>query len=633
MAEKKSRVQQVKDNWESVDAYWQAKADAMDELERFMSGDRYQTDQGPFQRDRRLQQVKGQEIQDTIRHIVAKATEKPRSIMPKPVDRDDDVEGAEAIAALVERRLSDPSLGFDSEEEDAITDARSIRLGIVWMEIDADADYLDAITFACENPRNFRWDPCYKSPHHPKCPWLIRQVRVPIKWARKRYKAKWLTPDDETTTNTQKNTDQALLDRSRTEPQAQSDDGKVTIRECWYKTKEGYEAPPIEPLAEGERYMACLDGCGDRSESQDELGFALDEEMPMSCPTCGGDMERVDMPTQAEHEAKTGDGKTLVIIAPYSQNDADKPLYDGKWPVPRARSFPAEFITAYSKPRDPVGPCDVDHMWPQQVAADNLRTIALQRVYEHTDLWVFPADGINAFDGTRYEKRDDQYNLAFRDNSAMGQLNIERHQGTGLDPSFGLVFSVVQQALTQYRGMSDQGPIEERAKAKSGVALQTEDAIGEVPVEHFKRRLARERSKFAGVVADYELAILTEQNVARVNIEGMDLLAQLSGSDFGRYDFSIEDTPDFTGLDKSRAEAFDALFGVVERARALGLPEMPLVEAFAEFNKLPKATVKAWSDALAAPPMMPGMPGQPGMPGEMPPPGMEEVARLAGLGA
>lgn len=645
-AEKVGRCTQVRDLFESDNRYWDSKLDAFDELERFVAGDRYENDNGSFQKDRRLQQMKGAEIQDTIRHIVAKATEKARSVDPAPTDREDDPLSAEAIAALVEKRLARTDLGFEDEYEDAIIDARTIRLGVLWMTWHEDAEWVDAISYACENPRNFRWDTCYKNPHHPRCGWLIRKCRVDVKRARKKYKAPWLEPDPESTM-TRSQTGQPVMQAQGSEELPTGGDQKVTIWECWYKNADyQYDYQP-EPLPEGERYMACLggtgEGCGDRSETQDQLGFELPEEMPSSCPTCGGDMERVDVPTEEEQKRDSGAGKTLVIMAPFCPNpkDAEKPLYDGPWPIKRARSFPGMFITAYSKPRDPIGPCDTDYLWQAQVALDNLDTIALQRVYEHAALWIFPGDGLMDFAGNRFEKRDDQYNIAFWDYTAMGKPDIQMHNATGVDPAYALVRNNFHQRLIQNRGIHDQGPIEERSNAKSGVALQTENAIGEVPGEHFKRRLYRFLSCFYGVAADYELAILTEEIATRLNIEGVGILTQLAGSDFGRFDFQIEDHKDFTGLDEAKAKAIPELFNVagqaVQLAMQLGTDPREAarlaVEMFAEANNMPKSITSDFQKMLAAPPpMMPGM-MDPGAGGGLPGEGAGEAPALDGLPA
>ena len=53
--------------------------DAISKEESFLDGDRYEKDNGPERRDRRLTQIRGQDIQDTIRHLAAEATSRPRS--------------------------------------------------------------------------------------------------------------------------------------------------------------------------------------------------------------------------------------------------------------------------------------------------------------------------------------------------------------------------------------------------------------------------------------------------------------------------------------------------------------------------------------------------------------------------
>src|SRR6185436_12944820 len=123
-------------------------------------------------------------------------------------------------------------------------------------------------------------------------------------------------------------------------------------------------------------------------------GKDLPESVPQGCPTCGGDLVRIDALDVTTTSLEFARGRRLVVIPPYSYALNDETLYDGGWPIQRARSFPGLFITAYIKPGRPVGPSDTTLMWDQQIASDTLRTTALQRVLEHRNYWVLPRNGV-----------------------------------------------------------------------------------------------------------------------------------------------------------------------------------------------------------------------------------------------
>jgi hypothetical protein len=317
-------------------------------------------------------------------------------------------------------------------------------------------------------------------------------------------------------------------------------------------------------------------------------------------------------------------------MAPYSASPEDKPLVDGNWPIPGARSFPGLFLTAYSKPGRVVGPSDTYLMWDQQLASDQLRTAALQRVLEHRNYWVLPRNGIVDYRGQRFMFRDDQFNVMFRDaaKGEMGDLNVQPINATGLDPQWSTAFGAVQQALTQYRGVADIGLTPDNSKNIAASTVEQLTAQGEIPVEHFNRRKNRALGKFYGVVWDYVRATYTPQRLARLNIEGTEILAQIEGDDLPNYDFVISDTPPFTGIEKQKADAAQQLLQMAKQ-----LPPA-MLEIYAEATSIPASITRkilkameemAAQQAAMGPPMDEGIPPEDG---GMPPEGMDD----SGLG-
>jgi hypothetical protein len=248
-----------------------------------------------------------------------------------------------------------------------------------------------------------------------------------------------------------------------------------------------------------------------------------------------------------------------------------------------------------------MGKSDVTLMWDQQVAADNLATIALQRVFEHRSYWELPAAGMNDHRGSRFTFRDDQRNVMYRDASAMGPLDVRVHSAPGLDwQGFNAAYGVIQQKLVAYRGTTDFGLTPENSKNFAVGTIERLTQQGNIPVEEYKRRKNQELSKFYGVLSDYIHATYTAQRLTRLNIEGTDLLVQLWGHDLPNFDFVVEESPEFTGLDKQRSEAFNAAMQVIPMAVQLGIPVGDLLEVFADLNNIPRSVIRKLEKALEA---------------------------------
>lgn len=612
----KTICKSIRDWVEKHDVYWRPLHEAMSEEEAFLDGDRFQDDMGPYNRDRRLTQIRGQEITDTIRHVVAQATVRPRNVEARPVDRMEDPDLAEVAAALIDHELNNSWKGFEDQYEDSLTSAREKRLGVVWMDWEPECGPYGEILYSFDDPRHFRWDEGY-DPHHPMCERLVREKRMDVEAAREYFKAPWLMPDRTVRRGRANRADRPLLVGGTYMNPQDIDDEKVTLWECWYKRDKTtkYNKTEPKPLKPEEQYMVCHGDCGYRGEA----GPGQPEYLPQACPTCGGDLERVDILDETPEVLAYRKGKRLVILAPFCPGPDDKPLSDGGWPIPTARSFPGLFITAYSKPGRPIGFSDTYYMWDQQVASDQLRTAALQQVLEHRDYWIMPRTGIVDFRNRRWEGRDDQFNMMFRDESkaAMGNLQVDRLNGTGVDPAFSTVFGIVQQALTQYRGVADLGLTPDNSKNIAASTVEQLTAQGEIPTEHFNRRKNRALGKFYGVLWDYIKATYTPERLARLNIEGTDILARMEGDDLANYDFVVSDTPPFSGIEKAKNEAAQALMQV-----AMQTPQY--LEVYADAAGLPPSIVrkfqKAQEDFMAQQQeQMAAMGGPPGLPGELPP--------------
>lgn len=592
--------------------------DAITREERFLDGERYEFDNGSEQRDRRLTQIRGQEIQDTIRHFAAEATARPRSVEGRPVDRDADPDAAEVEVALVDQELKNPWKGFETRYYECVLDSRERRMGIVWMDWEPGfGPFGGEIMYRTIDPRRAMWDAPY-DPHHPMCGWFLEQRRCPVAWIHENYpKTKsWLKADSQSLDASGHGLREGIplirgADGHSMLPQTSVNDESAELWLCWYKNDDTYtkrETGSELKLPKEQHYLSCANGCGYRSPSQGELleqgklETELPEQIDMGCPTCGGNLDRIDRRAEEEEVLAYSRGKRLVITAPFNAAPDDEAVYDGKWPIPRARSFPGLFLWSYLAPRKPMGKSDVTLMWDQQVAADNMDTIALQRVFEHRNYWVVPGAGLNDYRGRRFEGRDDQFNWIFRDLSkaSMGPLNIESINSTGLDPSWPVVRNSIQQRLTQYRGIADFGLTPDSSK---NIAVGTVERLTQqqnIGIEEYNRRKNQELSKFYGIVSDYIHATYTPQRLTRLNIEGIDLVVKLWGEDMPNFDFVVEETPEFTGLEKARSEAFNALMQVIPMAAQLGIPADRLIEVFADINNIPRSIIRKLQKELEA---------------------------------
>ncbi len=141
---------------------------------------------------------------------------------------------------------------------------------------------------------------------------------------------------------------------------------------------------------------------------------------------------------------------------------------------------------------------------------------------------------------------------------------------------------------------------------------------GEVPTDDFIRRCNHELSMFYGVVADYISATYTPERMARLNIDGADFLLRLKGDDLPNFDFVVAETPDFTGIDKEKSQAFD---NAMQIAQQLG-PDA--LEPWGQFHNVPRTVIRAMQkffaeqqqkqqDAAAQGMVPPGAAGGPGM--------------------
>lgn len=658
------------DGWEG----WRERIDATDALGRFVSGQRYANQTNRLDLDRRGIQICGQETQDQIDHVVAKTTERQRSTEAKPQDERGDAEMAEIMVALGDAELAEPMKGFDREEYMALKACREGRRGVVWMDLCRNYGPFGAEIFYQFQPNGtVIWDLAYH-PHHPLCGWVSRVKRLDYREANRDYGVDWLRPDRENLTRhggfngiplAAGHTDRISRECVR--------DQRVTIRELWIKndpTVDRTKPPSIkeQALRAGDRYMQCAAGCGYRSATQDSMRSqrlirtALPENLPPAsmdnpaggCPgyeengvqmPCGAGLGRIDAVEMSQQQLLYSRGRRLIVVAPFCPGpDGDEHLFDGSWPVPKVRSFPALFHFASVKPGDNSGgPGDADRMFDAQMASDQLMTMGVQRVFEHRNYWRMPMTGFYNSAGDRFEFRDDDEFVIFEDQSKTskyGPAALQQINGTGLDPEWGIVYQNAQGALRSFVNKADLAPTPQASRDIAVGTAQQMVKESEVATEDFIRRCNEARSIFRGCLDDYIRSSYTPERLRRINIEGIDQLQKFWGDALPGFDYTVSEMRDFTGLDEAKAKAIPALLQAFSEATSVGLDPVAYIELVGDSTGIPKSQVRKFVklitemiekqaemaiDPTTGQPLPPGGQGPP-MQGDGMPPGAEMEA-------
>lgn len=581
-------VQLVKDCEADAQRYWRGLHESMSEDLSFWDGEHYDQDADPHNRDRRQLLFVGQETFNVVRHKSAQVTSAPRSVEARPVDEETDAETAEIAVSIVEWETNHPQKMFDDCLDIAVTGALAAKMWGVIVEFDPDEGEWGEILFSSQDMRRVMWEPGFHSPHNLKCGWLLIKRRIPIPTIRsmkgwsKSVAAK-VHPDSPTPNELASPTD-PIFERGQ-RGVATEDDGcaEVWFYYCKDRSKHAKDAE-YKPLPETERYMACQ-SCGWKSATQEQMPEPLpdlDEFDPAlgvgGCPECGQPITRIDAAAKVQEALSYPKGQRLIIIAPNAS--VDDPLYDGGWPVP-CRSFPIMVLSAYLHPTKPAGHSDTSLNWSAQLGVDILTTVAVQRILEARNYYMLPDAGVNDFQGNRFEFRDDQFNIMYyRDEFAPN--GVQMLQGSTLDPSWQGVWGNLRDILLSHQGISDLGLTESSSKDIAARTVEQLNQMGEIPVEHLKRRVNRELGRFYGIVWDYIRHTYTAERLARLRMEGMDVVIQLSGDELPNFDFVLADNPPFTGLDEKKSQA-------VEKMMQLAVQAPDWMDIWAEANDVPRS--------------------------------------------
>jgi len=154
------------------------------------------------------------------------------------------------------------------------------------------------------------------------------------------------------------------------------------------------------------------------------------------------------------------------------------------------------------------------------------------------------------------------------------------------------VFNITQASLTMYRGVTDLGLTPDSSKDIPVGTIDTMVQQGNIQVAYFNRRKNRALSKFYGVVWDYVRETYTPERMSRLNLDGADILARLNPDDLPNFDFVIEDSAPFTGVEKERSDAAKELV-------AMAVQQPDTWDLYAELTGAPASIIRKIEKRMA----------------------------------
>lgn len=603
---------EVRKRREGALPYWRPMWEARTEERAFLDGDRYEVNES-HNRDRRRQQFRGQETSNVNRNKTAQATAAPRSIEALAVDKLTDPDDAETAVSIMEWEQGHPQKGFEDVLEEVIQDAIDCRAGAALLDYDPDMGEYGETFWRWKNSNLLMWEEGFADPHHLKCGWMqearLMHLDDILAMGKLKGKAKWYGTDKIVADSQMLNERQGPTNSDGSPrldawnnmgvPGVPTDDQHAWVLFDWRKNDPGTIRRQKEErmIPDGERYIGCNNSeCDYREQTQDEQiaagelpeGATLPESSGL-CPMCGTMTERRDVHAQEQDVLAYPKGRRLVIMPLIQTLPDDEPFYDGAWPVPTARSFPILWITSYVRPGSPMGVSDTTLNWEAQIASDQLLTMAFDRIMRHQIYYKMPSVGINDVNGYRFEYRDDQYNVMFSDNSdpSRSEPQVQVIQGSALDNAWPAYWNAVQQTLMGPQGTNDMGLTPDSSKNIAASTVAQLDKIGNIPIAHFIRRKNRALGKATGVHWDYLRATYGPDRLARLRLGDEDLVVELKGDELANFDFRFSEAPDFSGLDKTRSDAFKDLFAMVQQN-----PDPEWLDLYAEINHFPPSIVR-----------------------------------------
>lgn len=605
----------------------------MDRERRFSEGEHYLDDDGDVNLARI--QPKTEALVRVLNFKVGKVTAGPLYFETRPADPNpdpndpDDVMLSEYGTRLVESNISNPCNRYNATRYRVAWGGFSARMGAAELSFNSQVG-LHGLSLWSNIPReSLMWDPSFLDLHDPRCPWALHisdmalsEIQGKKGWKNRRdvQADGGMAPYVETRADSRLLNDYGLQSRKPKD--------SACIIKLWQRNRPSlYREKSFDALPEAARYMVCgainedgtvAPGCGYMTPTQGESGEVYQETSarglnPMTgqeeggCPTCGGDMTRIDGQARGEMVSSYGRGR-LVIVAPFSK----VVLYDGKWPQ-RLRSFPYWVFRPSLRDTTAFGPSETTTKWSLQALDDASLRMGWEQMQRNRDVTIMPRIGIEDANGNPYDWLTSFGPMFYTGDAPLGAGSVQHYQGSGLNAAMVAWRQMIRGAFREDEGTNDLSPSvgTDGPKDITATTMTIYNETGNVPLDAQKRIWQEEESLALGLLLDMELETCTDERATEMwGMEGPQMLALLRARSAH---IQVLDQPSLAKLDENKMRAL-TMFAQI--------PNPGLRRVLARRMNLSMADVREIEKALQPPMPMPmdggGIPA--GAPEMAPPP-------------
>lgn len=492
------------------------------------------------------------------------------NVFTKPRDKDADPDAAKQFKKVLEYELfENPWKMFNDVEHRWIESALLMRMGVYRWDWRPDMGPRGEIFARLVQPTNFLWDSeTYLHPHDPYNPEVVEIFRMPISQAKrlKGWKMSGVNEDDgvNLVTLSKANVSEipgavSFSDRSRVSASAKGS-GIFTGALHWERYTD-FAYKPRE-LEEAERYLECIQ-CDYQTRPQGDLpqyeteGYRYPEVVEGACPRCEGAMVIVANEELDDDAARMAEGKRLTVWC--LNGSRDEPIFQGSWPVPKARTFPYATLFRYKLPHRAMPESDVSLNWTMAVGINFTKRVIYEQVHRSRGLWLLPSRGLEDRSGTRYDLGDDQDDVAFYTKD-MPPDGVKHIAAGPVNQALFNLHQMLVNDLRQNEGSSDISMPEERTKDIPVGTLKGLIETGNIPIDDFIQDVYAERSVSWGVLADYISYTWTRERAIRTyGRDGEAVFEMVSSDSLTDIDVAVSSGPSMSRLDKEELEKYQQL--------------------------------------------------------------------------
>jgi hypothetical protein len=615
-------------HWDEAKEYYREKHRLMKRERRFALDlehfDNKQDDEYPHVR------VVTEALTRVLRFKVGQLLGVPDNIDARPAPRESGDLDAQSLAQqaqfakwATEWEMTTPRKRFENIKRDMAWSGFAARMGAASIDFYPDLGPYGELLWRTRMGEEVMWTPGWKDPHDPTCPWLLDIERVLVSSVKG--KQGW------------KHTEDVLADDGNM-PLSSGDPGVVegltsvgeasnyhgdartpgkfcTIIKCWYKNDTSYKTAEMdyEELPEDARHMAC--GCGYTGPSQGEsdeqrMLDMLDPEpypakIERGCPTCGGDLTRIDA-IMSEGPQRAWPQGRLVIIAPFSKVT----LYDDAWPeaYKYCRSFPYWLWQSNVMPHTAIGPSETTFKWSLQILDDATMRMGYEQMARNRDITLMPRIGLEDAQGAPFNFLDNDGFAFYTNDAPLGANSVQHFQGSGLNAAWSTFRNDVRATFRADEGTADlsvQGPKQTKDIPVGTIERMVES--GNVPVDDQIRSWQNELGMAMSLQLDMIRATYTPARAIRYRGKsGLDDFMLLAGSEVPDADIVLSAMPNLERVSVEKMQALMQWAQLPPTLRRIGAREMNIAPGDVQEVEAEEAQMRALMQQQAqAAPMSP----------------------------